>query len=145
MCIYECSRRSVEPISCIAATTTSLSNIIFWTAISALVVVAWNLRHAYTPSVTYASVGIARVARRGLCSRRNGAAPPPATATTTTSSTTLKLDNWRSHLEAHGDEFKDVELKSCFIRMEEDDAEDPDIERPSARGSAPGEEQIRPR
>lgn len=140
VCIYECSLRSVEPISCNVPTTSSLSNIIFWTAVSALIVVGWNLRHAYTPRVTYVSVGIARLARRGPFSRRNGTALPVTTAP----STVLKLDNWRNHLQEHGGEFKDVELKSCFIRMNE--AEDDDSERqPTTLGESPDEEQIRSR
>lgn len=130
VCIYECAVKALTPSTCVLSGTTKIFTMsLFAVAVFVPLVIMWRVRGVDAAQPTpYARFGAARVAliRRGGRQPTVRRTPPREPGPMD-----LKLETWRSHIQQHGEHFNDLELKSCYLEMD-NNAED---EQQPSRGS----------
>lgn len=117
VCIYECAVKATTPSTCVLSGTIKIFTMsLFAVAVLVPLVIMWRVRGVDAVQATpYARYGIARLA----LTRRGGRQPavrrtPPREP----GPMDLKLETWRNYIEQHGEHFSDLELKSCYLNMD---------------------------
>lgn len=107
-CLRECELQSTDPLECHAMLSfTQFSYFIFVAAIVGPFSVCIHVRRARRNAENNAAMGLGRLVFRR---RRRDPEPHPMA---------LKLDNWKKDRQDHSEEFNGIELKSCFIQMDD--------------------------
>lgn len=133
VCIYECAVKALTPSTCVLSGTTKIFTMsLFAVAVFVPLVIMWRVRGVDAAQPTpYTRYGIARLA----LTRRGGRQPTVrSTPPREPGPMDLKLENWRSHIQQHGQHFGDLELKGCYLDMDKAARGEQELSRESCSG-----------